>query len=169
MTDIKDISGHEGRYAVTNDGRVWSYVSNRWLSAPLNNWGYPKVCLHGLGKRRTVAVHRLVAETFLKKTQYCTEVNHIDGDKTNNNLHNLEWVTRSQNTKHAWENGLQSNNRGIFAAQKSRRKFSVQAVIAIRQMAELGWSSSVIAKLYQCSKGSIVKIIKFESYKEVSL
>lgn len=169
MAEMKDIAGFEGRYAVSDDGRVWSYVSNKWLSAPLNDWGYPKVCLHGSDKPRTVTVHRLVAETFLKKPQDCNEVNHIDGDKTNNSLPNLEWVTGSQNAQHAWDTGLQSNNKGIFAAQKARRKFSDQAVIAIRQMAQLGWTRRVIAELYQCNQGSIDKIINLKSYKEVSL
>ena len=169
MAKLKDITGYEGRYSVSDDGRVWSHLSNKWLAAPLNEWGYPKVCLHSPNGQRTATVHRLVAETFIEKPDACSEVNHIDGNKANNSIDNLEWVTGSQNAKHAWDSGLQKNNKGFLKAQKARRKFSDQAVIAIRQMSQLGWTRRVIANLYQCNEGSIEKITNFKSYKEVSL
>ena len=166
---MRDISGYEGLYAVTEDGQVWSHLSSKWLKSPINSWGYPKVCLHRDGKQTVHTVHRLVAQAFCDRAADCTEVNHIDGDKTNNTSSNLEWVTPSQNAQHAWDTGLRSNNRGIYKAQKARRAFSDQAVIAIRQMIKVGWTQACIARLYDCSLGSIQKIAAGKSYKEVEL
>lgn len=168
MSELKDIDGYEGRYAVTDDGRVWSYVSCKWLSSPLNDWGYPRLNLRTNNHSTQFTVHRLVAMAFCKKNEGCNEVNHIDGDKTNNRSDNLEWVTSSQNSQHAWDTGLQRNNLGIYAAQKARRRFSSQAVIAIRQMSEAGFTRRVISALYDCSEGSVQKIVSFQSYKEIS-
>jgi hypothetical protein len=64
--------------------------------------GYMKVSVGS----RTVSVHRLVAVAFIPNPEHLREVNHIDGNKANNNVENLEWVTRSQNMKHAYANGL---------------------------------------------------------------
>lgn len=169
MAEIVDINGYEGLYAVTDDGRVWSHSSNKWLKSPNNTWGYPKVCLYVNGKGKVHTVHRLVAEAFCVRAENCTEVNHIDGDKANNVASNLEWVTPSQNAQHAWDTGLRANNYGIYSAQKARRAFSRQAVVAIRQMIEAGWSQASIARLYECSKGSIYKIASGQSYREVEL
>lgn len=166
---LKDIAGYEGRYAITDDGRVWSHISDKWLKMPLTDWGYPKVCLSNKGKQKVFLVHKLVADAFCWKPSTYLQVNHIDGDKTNNNVKNLEWVTPSQNAKHAWDTGLQFNNSGVRKAQEARRLFSTQAVIAIRQMAKVGWTLRTISKVYKCSLGSIDKIVSGKSYKEVSL
>jgi hypothetical protein len=58
------------------------------------------------GRVRTKGVHRLVAETFIPCNDFKLEVNHIDGNKENNCMDNLEWVTSSQNTQHALSKGL---------------------------------------------------------------
>lgn len=68
--------------------------------------GYMRINLKRAGKQRTCLVHRLVAETYLPNPDGLPYVNHKDGDKSNNAWHNLEWVTPSQNAKHAWDTGL---------------------------------------------------------------
>jgi hypothetical protein len=113
----KDIKGYEGIYQVSNLGRVKSLarivvkaygaehrLSERIKKTNLNHLGYEILRLHN-GSGKTFAVHRLVAEAFLNKTEGL-EVNHIDGDKTNNKVSNLEYCTRSQNIQHAYDNGL---------------------------------------------------------------
>lgn len=64
------------------------------------------------GRGRTVRIHRMVAQTFLPNPNYLTDVNHIDGDKSHNYLSNLEWVTRGQNIKHAYDTGLREQPTG---------------------------------------------------------
>lgn len=77
----------------------------RILSPGRGSHGYLTVSLHENGKGTSHCIHRLVATSFLG-IQDGKEVNHIDGNKMNNNLSNLEWVTRQQNTRHAFDHGL---------------------------------------------------------------
>lgn len=65
----------------------------------------------------TKRVHRIIAETFLSNLEGKDQVNHIDGNKLNNNINNLEWVTASENTKHAFDNGLAINTKGFEDSQ----------------------------------------------------
>lgn len=86
---MKDIPNYEGRYAITKDGDVWSYVSNKWMSKRLNNQGYYEINL-GRDKWR---VHRLVAITYIENPENLPFVDHIDRCRTNNNVNNLRWVS----------------------------------------------------------------------------
>lgn len=99
----RDIAGFEGKYQVSNFGRVrslpWPGHHNKIaiLKTFQQNSGYLVVTLNG-GKKKLA--HRLVAEAFLENPDKKPYVNHKDGDKTNNNLSNLEWVTPKENYKH---------------------------------------------------------------------
>ena len=99
-------------YEVSDRGRVRRIIGKgnphglRLLRTPVTSHGYPKVDLFGGGKRKTVAVHRLVAGVFLGQCPTGHDVNHRDCNKTNNHVSNLEYVTRSENAKHAYKNGL---------------------------------------------------------------
>ena len=73
----------------------------------INTWGYITVNLSKNGKSNTKRVHRLVAETFLGESDL--QVDHIDGDKLNNRLDNLEYVTPKENTQRAWKKGIAKN------------------------------------------------------------
>ena len=92
------------RIKVSNKGNVVSY--KRGVRYPLkvrrNNYGYQIV---GLG-RRSQHVHRLVAETWIDNPNHYPQVNHINGDKSDNRVENLEWVTPSQNIRHSYRTGL---------------------------------------------------------------
>ena len=103
---LKAIPGFDGRYFASEDGSIYNahIVQHKPHINPKT--GY---CQHNLRKNGKLVMryaHRLIAETFLKKPDYPCEVNHIDGNKQNNAVCNLQWVTRSENMKHAWENGL---------------------------------------------------------------
>ena len=104
--DMKDIPTWEGKYACTTDGRIWSYKSNKFLKPAINKRGYAHVTLVADKKRYDYRVHRLVAMTYLDNPSNKEQVNHIDGDKLNNYLSNLEWVTAEENIEHAKKHNL---------------------------------------------------------------
>lgn len=122
---MKDIPGYEGLYSITEDGQVWSHPK-KWVSGYNTPNAHPgkflKLARHTGGYLcvRLVAengaakmhyVHRLVAKTYLPAAPRRKEVNHIDGNKTNNHHSNLEWATRKQNSDHAKRLGLYTARR----------------------------------------------------------
>jgi len=94
---LKDIKGYETLYAASDCGKVFSYRLGRYLKPGTNTHGYLKVVLCKDGKTKTRKVHRLVAETFLEVDDDRSDVDHIDGNKINNNVDNLRWVSHSEN------------------------------------------------------------------------
>ncbi len=93
-------------YEVSNTGKVRNAKTGRVLK-PVTSAGYPMCNLYKNRKAFTKKIHRLVMETFLPVEDKTLVVNHKDGNKTNNTLSNLEWVTSKTNTKHAFDSGLQ--------------------------------------------------------------
>lgn len=95
-------------YAVTTDGKVFSSHAGRFLKLWLNIGGYPACMLCSDSQYKNFSVHRLVAMAFLENPdpETHTQVNHKDGNKENNNVDNLEWVTPSYNTQHSNDTGI---------------------------------------------------------------
>jgi len=91
---------------VTRDGRAMNMLSGKWLSLCDNGHGYKQVFICVNNKRYMRYVHRLVAECFIPNPNGLPEVNHLDGNKGNNSVENLEWCTRSENARHAVRTGL---------------------------------------------------------------
>ena len=91
-----------------HDTKTFYIRKGKILKQSINTYGYPCVGITFIGeKRKVVPVHRLIALTFLPKpTENQTQVNHIDGNKLNNSVSNLEWCTASENLKHAYKMGL---------------------------------------------------------------
>lgn len=94
---IKDIEGYEGRYAVMDNGEVWSYKTKRFLKFGKHKCGYLQVALWTNNKPKYYFVHRLVANAFIPNPNNFPQVNHKDEDKTNNCVDNLEWCDRKYN------------------------------------------------------------------------
>ena len=101
----KEIKGFPN-YLISDLGRVYSLNRNRCLKARLNRYGYEYVTLSENGVQKALTVHRLVATHFIENPENKPEVNHVDGNKTNNDFRNLEFVTRIENQRHAVETGL---------------------------------------------------------------
>lgn len=97
--DWRNIPGCDSRYYVSSDGRVLG--ANGLLHPIRGKDGYLRCNIAQNGKFRLWLVHRLVAEAFIPNPDNKAEVNHIDGDKANNNVSNLEWATREENIQHA--------------------------------------------------------------------
>lgn len=115
----KDVIGYEGLYQVSNFGKIKSldiYVNSKNGSRRLHKGkvlknnisknGYYSVILCKNGKHSKKLVHRLVADAFIENKLKKKQVNHIDGNKTNNTVNNLEWCTPYENMQHAYNTGL---------------------------------------------------------------
>lgn len=97
------------QYKVSSLGEIYSIRSKKVLKAQKNSNGYLWVQFSVNNKKKNVYIHQLVAQHFIENADGKTIVNHIDGDKTNNNVENLEWVTQSENMKH-YNNIIRKNN-----------------------------------------------------------
>ena len=106
MTEVwKDVKNYEGLYQISNLGNV-KRVSSRKRLKPYNRKGYIRVALSKDNIAKHMDIHRLVAEAFIPNPENKPEINHIDGDKSNNKVSNLEWCTRKENMNHAKNTGL---------------------------------------------------------------
>jgi len=116
----KDIKGYEGKYQVSNFGRVKSVerfrvgnkgaktlVPERIRIQSVKSNGYNEVTLWSNAKNINAKVHRLVAVAFIDNSDNKPTVNHKNGIKTDNRVENLEWATRSENSQHSWDNWMQ--------------------------------------------------------------
>lgn len=162
----KDIAGYEGLYQVSNLGNVKSLNYNhtglpRLLAEKHHKTGYCTVTLCKDGDCKNKSIHILVARAFLPNDESLPCVNHIDGNKGNNNVRNLEWVTYSQNTRHAISSGLRSdcNMRGIKgAANKNSR--SVCQYDTSGHLVKIWPCVSDAARFYGCKPCTITNCTK---------
>lgn len=100
------INGYD-RYLITEDGKVWAKHLSRFLKPVDNGLGYLQYKIRdNTGKRKAFYAHRLVALCYLDNPSELTDVNHKDGNKSNNHVSNLEWSSHKDNLKHAHKLGL---------------------------------------------------------------
>jgi hypothetical protein len=152
----RDVKGFEGFYQVSNTGRVRSLdrhngvrvFTGRELNPCKNNEGNPIVSMRGLTKR-SIVVNQLVAQTFLPSIAGCRKSRHIDGDRTNNHVNNLEWVVYKRR---------QPKGRG--------RKLNRAKVAEIRALIDKGMNLTQIADSYQVDISMISRIKSNKAWKD---
>lgn len=127
----KPISGYEGLYEISNYGNVRSlerykvYRNElRTIHAKILKYntitsGYKQVALYKSGKRKCLLIHRLVAEAFIDNPHNLPQVNHKDGNKTNNNVANLEWCTAKENMVHSVEHNIRTDLKPVDMFSKA--------------------------------------------------
>lgn len=120
----KDIPGYEGKYQVSNFGNVKSLNYHRtknekFLTGKIDKDGYRVILLSRNQKKKSVSVHRLVAEAFIPNLNNKPEVNHKDRDKQNNVVSNLEWVTSFENTQHCIRSGRKTHKKPVLQFTKN--------------------------------------------------
>ena len=108
----RDIEGYEDWYEISNLGRVRSIDNRKILKTNFSKDGYERVTITKDKITRNMSIHRLVAKAFIPNPYKLPQVNHIDGDKTNNNVDNLEWCTNQENHNHKMKNGLNVSLKG---------------------------------------------------------
>ena len=120
--NIKDLKGY---YQISEDGRVRSVdrdIPNHWGSMShfkgkervpsIDKCGYKMVSLKKQGVMRGMLIHRLVAEAFIPNPENKPCINHINGDKLDNRVENLEWCTHAENIRHSYNTGLKKKQKG---------------------------------------------------------
>ena len=155
----KPIKGWEDRYSITNDGRVYSYISGRYLHKGFDKDGYALVTLSRDNYMRTYRIHRLVAETFVDNPDNKEEVNHKDFDRKNNWFENLEWVTSKENVYHSY---LYGNRKLSKSVQKTTTltDFQISQIDFLRQHYTLNQLAKLFNINYQTLKNITMKITK---------
>ena len=153
----KDIEEFKGLYQVSNLGQIRSIdriteyktgakrlTKGVVLSIGKNKLGYSQVGLSKNDKCYSRRVHRLVAQAFIPNPNRYKEINHIDGNKQNNNVGNLEWCNRKQNIRHAINNGLRKKYYGRRRDIPMVRKLDTlgRVTIPIEDRRELGWNEN---------------------------
>lgn len=177
---MKDIPGFEGRYAVTEDGRVWAYKKNRihrlsgtiythyqarWLTPDKMRDGYLRYTLRNAkGDRLRISGHRLVALTYIKNPRALNCVNHIDSDRANNSVENLEWCTHKENSMHMVAVGHSQQG-----ARHHNSKLTESMVKQIRiDYKEKHYQTKYLAKKYGVYISTIQKIVTHCAWKHVA-
>jgi hypothetical protein len=147
-------------YLFSNKGNVKNSITGQVLKQQVNSNGYLGVnVIFNKRGRRFAFVHRLCMETFLSYTgydNYFYEVNHIDGNKQNNDIRNLEWLTRQENLEHARINRL---TKKAMDVKVGLQKILDSDIIDMKELYNLGYSSADIAKSYNISPTYCGKIV----------
>lgn len=148
------IKRFDNQYTIDEEGNIFSFKSNRYLKPYISSKPnqYPRIKLSKNNKDYMFSVHRLVAETFLENKNNKPIVNHIDGNKNNYKLSNLEWVTHKENSKHSIEKGLLKINKG---KKHHNTKLSEKDVVDIYHSKE---NYETISKRYSITKSTISRI-----------
>lgn len=160
----KDIKGYEKLYQISNLGRVRSlnHIASKGVKDIMykgkilkpfldGKKNYLQVCLSKNNQKKKFLIHRLVAETFIDNFEHKREVNHKDGNKQNNCVDNLEWVTSKENKKHAWENGYYDTDRfKIRKSLKNSKKITINGITKslYKWSKELDYSYNQLRWLY---------------------
>lgn len=128
-----DIIGYEGIYQINkNNGDVIKKTNKKLLKRTINKYGYESYNLRKNNKNKTFGVHKLLALNFISNPNNKPQVNHIDGNKRNNNLNNLEWVTISENHQHAYDIGIKKSVKGEEHGMAKLNKDQVLYIIKNR-------------------------------------
>lgn len=169
----KDIEIYEGRYQVSNIGRVKSLKNDKYRILNPSIWDSPKggycvVVLYDKElKTKKFRVHRLVAKAFLKANTDLPQVNHIDGVKTNNRVENLEFCTQKENVRHAFALGLRGNKPGEDSAN---HKLTNIEVMAIRVMyATKVYTQNALAEMFGVTFSNVWRIVHRKTWKHLKI
>jgi hypothetical protein len=155
-------------YTVSNLGRVRSIKREQAVILKVfkNNYGYLQVCLYNENNKKCGRyIHRLVASAFISNYENKPEVNHIDGNKANNSVNNLEWNTDSENKKHAYTTGLCSR----AGVHNNLTRLTEDQVIEIYMLAHAGsLTQNEIGQLFGITYSAVSCIKSGKNWKEIT-
>jgi len=164
----KDVPNYEGLYQVSSFGRVRSLPRKhsptiRIMKLMVNSRGYLVIILSKYGVKKGFKLHRLIAEAFIPNSYSKPQVNHIDGDKRNNSLSNLEWCTSSENIRHAFDTGLKFACKGEDHGRSTLTRDQAEEI----KYEHKDLSVIQIAELYGITRGAIYHIRKGRTWSHI--
>lgn len=184
----KDIKGYEGVYQVSNYGNLRSLtrtiddkngkikiIKGKSLKASTTSYGYKSVVFRNGLNKENLRVHRLVAQAFIENKDNKPYVNHLDGNKANNRVDNLEWCTNSENMKHAFGTGLKEpsnpNKNGLTQGSKHHKsKLTEKDVIFIGSNSKANggfMKNTELAEKFGVTKVTIGYVVNNKIWKHV--
>lgn len=167
---FRDVVGYEDYFQISNLGRLYSKRSNKILSQTISKTGYYTHATKIGGRNgidKCFRIHRLIAQAFIPNPENKPFVNHIDGNKLNNDISNLEWVTNKENIQHASHMGLLNPCKG------EDNKFAKLNDDAVRYIREVytpyskDYGFRPLAEKFNVSKSVIKGVIYGTSWKHV--
>lgn len=158
-----DIEGYETKYMISNTGKVFSLLTNKELSQNKTNGnGYKICCLCNNGQKKNFYIHRLVAKHFIENPKEHGVVNHLDSDRGNNLVNNLEWTDHKGNLDHCigsgrkTDLGIGSPNTTITMEEIAEiKRLRSENSLTYREISEIiGWSQSCVGQIIRGSRHS---------------
>ncbi len=152
---VADVVEYEGLYAVTSFGRIWSYPKKgqkgQWLKLNRSKTNYIQVGLTKKGENRKFKyVHQLVAKAFIPNPENKKQVNHMNGNKYDCKLTNLEWVTARENIQHSADMGLNKHYKLSYADKLQICEHRLNGKFSVKE----------IARMYEVCTTCIYKVLK---------
>lgn len=158
-----DVPNYKGVYKINRNGDILSFAkkNKKILKPQVHYSGYKHITLGS----KHYTHHRLLAEIFIPNPDNKTQVNHKNGVKADNRLENLEWVTPSENVKHAYRNNLKSRPIGV---SNFNNKLNEEEVVSIRSRYKTGkYTYKKLAKLFSISEHNIKSIVLRKTWKHL--
>ena len=164
----KDIEGYEGEYQISNYSRVKSF-----------KWGFPKIlkpelcgvylAVHLLlnGKPQHFSVHVLAARAFIPNPENKPLVNHVDGNKLNCHISNLQWVTPAENLEHAIRTGLKKQPQGLDDPRAVLKENQVLEILDTCVPGDKEFGIAALARKFGVGESTIRRVVQGKSYKNV--
>jgi len=152
---MKEIPNFNGNYLIDQNGNIFSKFYNKPIKQHELRKGYFRVTLYKEMKPYKLLVHRLVAETYIPNIDNKPNVNHKDGNKKNNSINNLEWVTQSENAKHAYDNKLYKRGKNIRIKQTVKDEVKKLSV---------NHSGNKISQILGISRSSVKRVLEKSNY-----
>ncbi len=172
----KDVNGFEGYYAVSNTGKIKSIprfifngkgyfkTKDKIIRPVFDSCGRQQAHLHKNNIRTTSYVHRIVGKAFIPNPDNLPQINHIDGNKINNHVNNLEWCDNLYNQRHSWAIGLRKPNLG---EKSGTCKLTTEDVLAIRESFSRGVRNKDLAIKYNVKRSTISAITNRINWRHV--
>lgn len=165
MKEIWKQSTEVERFEVSNLGNIRRVKDKSEVYTRVHKSGYVHLMYKVKGKKMCAKLHRLVAKEFCENPEGKDCVNHKDGDKTNNQASNLEWVTHLENMRHAWDNGLIPSLKGEL---NGRAKITEDIVHSICKDYENGVRPIDVIEKYNITRNQAIKIKSKLTWKHIT-